>query len=195
MEGDHFKVFCHPTITVERDFYGGLETSPVLEVATGHGTQPNRPGKTENRDWATIGCLFELGSSQKCTLQSRHVQIHRQARPKLPTQFMKFPFSFTTGREQGLTIRTTPPDSESLRAEGPTHSSGRFRKSGSPCSRDNRTVSQPSPRYPPQSNPSPYSRSALEPFHIVPSTANNDPSPMTWRRASVARRKLCSGCP
>ena len=66
------------TLTVERDIYGELVPSPVLECRTVHEKQPNRPGQDGESGNGHNRCLFEPVYSQECTLQSRHVQIHRQ---------------------------------------------------------------------------------------------------------------------
>ena len=109
------------TITVERDFYGGLVASPMLEVAPYMKSSRIVLGKTDNQRMATIGA---------CSIQDiRKIALFNHAMfrsivkspAKAHTHFMNIPVLLYNEKRHDLTIRTTPPDfGISLLDKGPT---------------------------------------------------------------------------
>jgi hypothetical protein len=144
-----------PTITVERDFYGGLVPSPVLEVAPDMESSRIVLGKTENHRMATIGACLSQDLRKSALFNHAMFRFNVKSPAKAHTQFMKVPVVLYNGKRQGLTIRTTPPEfgiSARLKADtliGPVQE---IRES---VLSDNRTGSQAVATFPPQSNPFP----------------------------------------
>jgi hypothetical protein len=130
------------TITAERDFYGGLVPSPVLEVAPYMESSRIVLGKTENQGMATTGACLSQDLRKSALFNHAMFRFIVKSPAKAHTQFMNVPVLLYNGKRQGLTIRTTPPEigiSARLKADtliGPVQE---IRES---VLSDNRTVSQ-----------------------------------------------------
>ncbi|HEV8620720.1 MAG TPA: hypothetical protein VGQ79_06820 [Nitrospiraceae bacterium] len=188
------------TITAERDFYGGLVPSPVLDVAPYVESSRIVLGKTEDRGMATIGACWSQ-DLRKSALYNHAMFRSIVKRPaKAHTQFMKIPVLLYNGNRQGLTIRTTPPEigiSSRLKADpliGPVQE---IRKS---VLSDNRTVSQAVATLPSTveslslfgGQPS----VASNPFQRALQRPNNDSLRMNLTTGQVLQGGNCaSGCP
>jgi hypothetical protein len=129
------------TITVERDFYGGLVPSRVLEIAPYMKSSRIVLGKTENQT-ITGACLSQ--DIRKSALYNQAmIRSSVKSPAKARTQFMKVPTLLYNEKKQGLTIRTTPQEiriSARYKADtliGPVQDIGKSVLS------DNRTVNQP----------------------------------------------------
>ena len=179
-----------PTITGERDFYGGLVPSPVLEVAPDMESSRIVLGKTENQGMATIGACLSQDLRKSALFNHAMFRFIVKSPAKAHTQFLKVPVLLYNGKRQGLTLRTTPPEfgiSARLKADTLTEP---LQKSGVRVL-DNRTLSQASPRYHHTVESPPYSKSARrcpDPFQRA-LNANTSPSLEHSDGASVARRE------
>ena len=98
------------TITVDRDFYGGLVPSPVLEVAPYMKSNRIVLGKTENQGIATIGACLSQDLRKSALFNHAMFRSIVKSPAKAHTQFMTVPALLYNGKRQGLTIRTTPPE-------------------------------------------------------------------------------------
>jgi hypothetical protein len=120
------------TITVERDFYGGLVPSRVLEIAPYMKSSRIVLGKTENQGMATIGACLSQNLRKSALFNHAMFRSIVKSPAKAHTQFMNVPALLYNGKRQGLTIRTTPPEiGISARYKTDTLI-GPFRKSGNP---------------------------------------------------------------
>jgi hypothetical protein len=98
------------TITVEREIYGGLIPSPVLEVAPYMKSNRIVLGKTENQGMATIGACLSQDLRKSALFNHAMVRSLVKSPAKAHTQFMNVPALLYNGKRQALTIRTTPPE-------------------------------------------------------------------------------------
>ena len=189
-----------PTITVERDFYGGLVLFPVLEGAPDMESSRIVPGKTEHQGMATIGACLSQDLRKSALFNHAMFRFIVKSPAKAHTQFMKVPVLLYNGKRQGLTIRTTPPEigiSARLKADtliGPVQE---IRKS---VLSDNHTVSQAVATLP-------YTVESLSLFEGPPSVASNpfqhalqrpdnESLPMNLATGQVLQSGNCaSGCP
>lgn len=189
-----------PTITGERDFYGGLVPSPVLEVAPDMESSRIVLGKTENQGMATIGACLSQDLRKSALFNHAMFRFIVKSPAKAHTQFMKVPVLLYNGKRQGLTIRTTPPEigiSARVKADtliGPVQE---IRES---VLSDNRTVSQAVATLP-------YTVESLSLFGSQPSVASNpfqralqrpdnESVPMNLATGQVLQGGDCaSGCP
>lgn len=188
------------TITVERDFYGGLVPSSVLEVAPYMESSRIVLGKTEHQGMATIGACLSQDLRKSALFNHAMFRFIVKSPAKAHTQFMKVPVLLYNGKRQGLTIRTTPPEigiSARLKADtliGPVQE---IRKS---VLSDNRTVSQAVATLPStveslslfEGPPS----VASNPFHRALQRPDNESLPMNLATGQVSQGGNCaSGCP
>jgi hypothetical protein len=98
------------TITVERDFYGGLVESPMLEVAPYMKSSRIVLGKTENQGMATIGACLSRDIRKSALFNHAMFRSIVKSPAKAHTHFMNVPVLLYNEKRQDLTIRTTPPD-------------------------------------------------------------------------------------
>lgn len=130
------------TITVERDIYGGLVPSPVLEVAPYMKSSRIVLGKTDNQGIATIDACLIQDIRKSALFTQAMIRSIVKSPAKAHTQFMKVPDLPYNGKRQVLRIRTTLPEigiSAHYKADtliGPVQE---IRK---PVLSDDRTVSQ-----------------------------------------------------
>ena len=189
-----------PSITGERDFYGGLVPSPVLEVAPDMESSRIVRGKTENQGMATIGACLSQDLRKSALFNHAMFRFNVKSPAKAHTQFMKVPVLLYNGKRQGLTIRTTPPEfgiSARLKADtliGPVQE---IRES---VLSDNRTVSQTVATLPSTveslslfgGQPS----VASNPFQRALQRPDNESVPMNLATGQVLHGGNCaSGCP
>jgi hypothetical protein len=186
-----------PTITVERDFYGGLVPSPVLEVAPDMESSRIVLGKTENQGMATIGACLSQDLRKSALFNHAMFRFIVKSPAKAHTQFMKVPVLLYNGKRQGLTIRTTPPEfgiSARLKADtliGPVQE---IRES---VLSDNRTVSQAVATLPSTvKSLSLFGGQASNPFQRAQQRPDNESVPMNLATGQVLQGGSCaSGCP
>jgi hypothetical protein len=93
------------TITVERDIYGELIPSPVLDVAPYMKSSRIVVGKTEK-----IGACSSRYIRKSAPFNHAMFRSIVKNPAKAQTQFMNVPVLLYNGKRPGLTIRTTPPD-------------------------------------------------------------------------------------
>ena len=98
------------TITVERDFYGELVPSPVLDVSPYMETSRLVLGKSENQGMATIGACLSQDLRKSALFNHAMFRFIVKSPAKAHIQFMKVPVLLYNGKRQGLTIRTTLPE-------------------------------------------------------------------------------------
>ncbi len=98
------------TITVERDIYGGLVPSPVLEVAPYMESSRIVRGNTENQGIATIGVCLSQDIRKSARFNQALIKSNGKTQAKAHTQVMKVSALPYNGKRQVLTIRTTPPE-------------------------------------------------------------------------------------
>ena len=98
------------TFTVERDFYRGFIPSPVLEVASYMKSSRIVLGETENQRMATIGACLSQDLRKSALFNHAMFRSIVKSPAKAHTQFMTVPALLYSGKRQGLTIRTTPPE-------------------------------------------------------------------------------------
>jgi hypothetical protein len=98
------------TITGERDIYGELVPSPLLEVAPHMKSSRIGLGKTENQGMATIGACLSQDLRKSALFNHAMVRSLVRSPAKAHTQFMNVPTLLYNGKRQALTIRTTPPE-------------------------------------------------------------------------------------
>jgi hypothetical protein len=185
------------TITVERDFYGGLVPSPVLEVAPDMESSRIVLGKTENQGMATIGACLSQDLRKSALFNHAMFRFNVKSPAKAHTQFMKVPVLLYNGKRQGLTIRTTPPEfgiSARLKADtliGPVQE---IRES---VLSDNRTVSQAVATLPSTvKSLSLFGGQASNPFQRAQQRPDNESVPMNLATGQVLQGESCArGCP
>ena len=97
------------TITVERDIYGGLVPSPVLEVAPFMNSSRIVLGNTENQGIVTIGACLSQDVRKSALFNQALIKSIGKTQAKAHTQVMKGSALPYNGKRQVLTIRTTPP--------------------------------------------------------------------------------------
>jgi hypothetical protein len=130
------------TITVERDFYGGLVPDPMLEVAPYMKSSRIVMGKTENQGMATIDACSSQEIRKSVIFNHAMIRSIVKSPAKAHTHFMKVPVLLYNEKRQGLTIRTTPPEiGISVRDTAPTII-GPVQEIRKSVLSDNRTVSQ-----------------------------------------------------
>lgn len=186
-----------PTITGERDFYGGLVPSPVLEVAPDMESSRIVLGKTENQGMATIGACLSQDLRKSALFNHAMFRFIVKSPAKAHTQFMKVPVLLYNGKRQGLTIRTTPPEigiSARVKADtliGPVQE---IRES---VLSDNRTVSQAVATLPyTVESLSLFGGQASNPFQRALQRPDNESVPMNLATGQVLQGGDCaSGCP
>jgi hypothetical protein len=186
-----------PSITGERDFYGGLVPSPVLEVAPDMESSRIVLGKTENQGMATIGACLSQDLRKSALFNHAMFRFIVKSPAKAHTQFMKVPVLLYNGKRQGLTIRTTPPEfgiSARLKADtliGPVQE---IRES---VLSDNRTVSQTVATLPSTvKSLSLFGGQASNPFQRAQQRPDNESVPMNLATGQVLQGGSCaSGCP
>jgi hypothetical protein len=98
------------TITVERDIYGGLIPSPVLEVAPYMKSSRFARGNTENQGIATIDACLSQDIHKSALFNQAMIKSIGKTQAKAHTQVMKVSALPYNGKRQVLTIRTTPPE-------------------------------------------------------------------------------------
>jgi hypothetical protein len=98
------------TITVERDFYGGLVPSPMLEVAPYMKSSRIVLGKTENQGRATIGACSSQDIRKSALFNHAMIRSTVKSPTKAHAHFMKVPVLLYNEKRQDLSIRTTPPE-------------------------------------------------------------------------------------
>ena len=98
------------TITVERDIYGGLVASPVLEVAPYMKSSRITRGNTENQGIATIGACLSQDIRKSALFNQAMIKSIGKTQAKAHTQVMRASALPYNGKRQVLTIRTTPPE-------------------------------------------------------------------------------------
>jgi hypothetical protein len=96
------------TITVERDIYGELVPSPVLEVTPYMKSNRIVLGKTEHQGMATIGACLSQDLRKSALFNHAMFRSIVKSPAKGHTQFMTVPALLYNGKRQALTIRTTP---------------------------------------------------------------------------------------
>jgi hypothetical protein len=186
-----------PSITGERDFYGGLVPSPVLEVAPDMESSRIVLGKTENQGMATIGACLSQDLRKSALFNHAMFRFIVKSPAKAHTQFMKVPVLLYNGKRQGLTIRTTPPEfgiSARVKADtliGPVQE---IRES---VLSDNRTVSQAVATLPSTvESLSLFGGQASNPFQRALQRPDNESVPMNLATGQVLHGGNCaSGCP
>jgi hypothetical protein len=99
-----------PPITVERDIYGGLLPSSVLEVAPYMNNSRFAWGNTENQEIATIGACLSRDIRKRAIFNQAITKPIGKPQAKSHRQVMEVSAIPYNGKRQVLTIRTTPPD-------------------------------------------------------------------------------------
>jgi len=186
-----------PSITGERDFYGGLVPSPVLEVAPDMESSRIVRGKTEHQGMATIGACLSQDLRKSALFNHAMFRFNVNSPAKAHTQFMKVPVLLYNGKRQGFTIRTTPPEfgiSARVKADtliGPVQE---IRES---VLSDNRTVSQAVATLPSTvESLSLFGGQASNPFQRALQRPDNESVPMNLATGQVLHGGNCaSGCP
>ena len=186
-----------PTITVERDVYGGLVPSSVLEGAPYMESSRIVLGKTEHQGMATIGACLSQDLRKSALFNHAMFRFIVKSPAKAHTQFMKVPVLLYNGKRQGLTIRTTPPEigiSARVKADtliGPVQE---IRQS---VLSDNRTVSQAVATLPSTvESLSLFRGQASNPFQRALQRPDNESLPMNLATGQVLQGGNCaSGCP
>src|SRR5206468_4003975 len=97
-------------ITVDREFYGGLVPSPVLEVAPYMKRSRIVLGKTENQGMAAIGACLSQNLRKSALFNHAMFRSIVRSPAKAHTPFMNVPALLYNGKSQSLTTRTTPPE-------------------------------------------------------------------------------------
>lgn len=98
------------TITVERDIYGGLVSTPVREVAAYMNSSRIAWGNTENHGIATIGACLSQDIRESALFNQAMLKSIGKTQAKAHTQVMRASALPYNGKRQVLTIRTTPPE-------------------------------------------------------------------------------------
>ena len=130
------------TITVERDIYGGLVPSPVLEVAPYMKSSRITRGNTENQGIATIGACLSQDILKSALFNQAMIKSNGKTQAKAHTKVMRASALPYNGKRQVLTIRTTPPESGiSARYKTPTII-GPVQEIQKPIQSDGRSLSQ-----------------------------------------------------
>jgi len=185
------------TNTVERDFYGGLVPSSVLEGAPYMESNRIVLGKTEHQGMATIGACLSQNLRKSALFNHAMFRFNVKSPAKAHTQFMKVPVLLYNGTRQGPTIRTTPPEfgiSAQVKADtliGPVQEILESVLS------DNRTVSQAVATLPSTvESLSLFGGQASNPFQRALQRPDNESVPMNLATGQVLQGGSCaSGCP
>jgi hypothetical protein len=98
------------TITVERDIYGGLIPSPVLEVAPYLESSRIARGNTEIQGIATIDTCLSQDIRKGALFNQAMIRSIGKTKARAHTQVMRVPALSYNGKREILTIRTTPPE-------------------------------------------------------------------------------------
>jgi hypothetical protein len=98
------------TITVEWDIYGGLVSSPVLEVAPYMKSSRIARGNTENQEIVTNDVCLSQDIRKRARFNQAIITSSGKTQAKAHRQVMKVSALPYNGKRQVLTIRTTPPE-------------------------------------------------------------------------------------
>jgi len=96
------------TITVERDIYGGLIPSPVLEVAPDMKSSRFARGNPEIQEITTIDTCLSQDIRKSALFNQAMIRSIGKTQARAHTQVMRVPALSYNGKRQVLTIRTTP---------------------------------------------------------------------------------------
>jgi hypothetical protein len=130
------------TITEERDIYGGLVPSPVLEIAPYMNSNRIVRDNRENQEVVTIGACLSQDIRESALFNQAMIIPIGKTQAKAHTQIMKFSALSYNGKRQVRTIRTTPPEIRvSSRDKAPTII-GPVQEIQKPILSDERSVSQ-----------------------------------------------------
>ena len=98
------------TITVDRDIYRGLVSSPVREIAPYMNSSRMGVGKTEDQEIATIGVCMSQDIRESALFKQAMITSLGKAQAKAHKTIMKFSARPYNGKKQVFTTRTTPPE-------------------------------------------------------------------------------------
>jgi hypothetical protein len=187
-------------ITIERDTYGGLIPSPVLEIGQYMNNGRIRLGNTENQDMATIDiCLSQdiresalFHRAMIASIGTTQVKAHTKAKKVLVLPYK--------GDRQMLTIRTTMPDIVISVRNTPRTIIGPFQEIPKPNPPDARTMTQVIATLPSTlQSPSPFGGQplvAMNPFQNAPPLPGNESLRMNLTTAQSVHDGTCAdGCP
>ena len=130
------------TITVERDFYGGLVPDPMLDVAPYMKSNRIVLGKTENQGMATIGACSSQEIRKSALFNHAMIRSIVKSPAKAHTHFMKVPVLLYNEKRQDLSIRTTPAEIGISTRDKADIRIGPVQEIQKSVLSDNRTVSQ-----------------------------------------------------
>ena len=187
-------------IPVERDTYGGLIPSPVLEVAQDRNRSRIGLGNTENQDMTTIDiCLSQdiresalFHHAMIASIGTTQVKAHTKAK-----KVIVLPFK---GDRQLLRIRTTMPDIAISVRNTPRTIIGPVQEIHKPTPPDARSISQAVPTLPSTlQSPSPFGGQplvAMNPFQNALQLPGNESLRMNLTTAQSVHDGTCAdGCP
>jgi hypothetical protein len=188
------------TITVERDIYGGLVPSPVLEVAPYMESSRIVRGNTENQGIATIGVCLSQDIRKSARFNQALIKSNGKTQAKAHTQVMKVSALPYNGKRQVLTIRTTPPEIGTPARYKTATIIGPVQEIQKPILSDERSVSQAVATLPSTvESPSLFGGQpfvALNPFQSALQLPDNESLRMNLTAAQALHGGNCvSGCP
>ena len=98
------------TITVDRDLYRGLISSPVREIAPYMNRGRMGLGKTEDQEIATFGVCMSQDIRESALFNQAMITTIGKTQAKTHKTIMKFPARPYNGKRHVHTIRTIPPE-------------------------------------------------------------------------------------
>ena len=188
------------TITEERDIYGGLVPSPILEIAQYMNISRIGLGNTENQKIATVGVCLSQDIRKRARFNQAMIKPIGKIQANAHTKVMKFSALPYNGKRQVLTIRTTPPEiGIAAHYKAPTLI-GPVQEIQTPTLSDVRSVSQSvaaltsSVEFPSLSGGQPFV--VLNPFQNALQLQDNESLRMNRTTMQALDNRNCvSGCP
>jgi len=189
-----------PMITVERDTYGGLIPSPVLEIGQYMNNGRIRLGNTENQDMATIGVCLSHDIRESALFHHAMIASIGTTQVKAHTKAKKVLVLPYKGDRQMLTIRTTMPDIVISVRNTPRTIIGPVQEIQKPNPPDARSMGQAVATLPSTlQSPSPFGGQplvAMNPFQNAPPLPGNESLRMNLTTAQSVHDGTCAdGCP
>jgi hypothetical protein len=189
------------TITVERDIYGRLVPSPVLEVAPYmNSSRFARGNNMEKQGIASIDACLSHDIRNSTLFNQAMITSIGKTQAKLHTQVMKVPAFPYNGKRHVLTIRTTLPEVRTSAHYRTASVIGPVQEIRKPGLSDERTVSQAIATLPSTSEfPSLFGSQpfvAVNPFQSALQQPDNESLRMNLTTAQTLHGGNCaSGCP
>lgn len=187
-------------ITVERDTYGGLVPSPVLEIAQYMNNGRIGLGNTENQGMATTGVCLSQDIRESALFHRAMIASIGTTQVKTHTKTKKVLVLPYKGDRQMLTIRTTMPDIVTSVRNMPRTIIGPVQEIQKPNPPDARSISQPVATLPSTlQSSSPFGGQplvAMNPFQNALQLPGNESLRMNLTTAQSVHDGTCAdGCP